>query len=63
MKWKVEFRGMDEFTSPGVINPGEETIVTLANGLLNSKHMLEITGIETTPIHAIRVYRPPLLPQ
>ena len=59
-KWSVEPRFVDEFTSPGVKDPAIETTVTLAQGLPNLKHSLEISGNETTPIAAIRVYRPAL---
>lgn len=60
VNWKVEPRFVDEFISPGVTNAAEETSVTLANGLFNGKHALEISGSEATPIAAIRVYRPML---
>ena len=60
VKWKVEQRFVDEFTSPGVKDPMTETTVTLAQGLPNTKHTLEISGGDTAPIAAIRVYRPPL---
>ncbi len=58
VKWKVEPRFVDEFVSPGVTNAATETLVTLASGLPNAKHTLEITGSEATPIAAVRVYRP-----
>ncbi len=59
-KWNVEPRFVDEFVSPGVKDPAIETTVTLAQGLPNVKHSLEISGNETTPIAAIYVYRPAL---
>ncbi len=61
VKWKVEPHFTDEFTSPGVKDPALETTVTLAQGLPNTKHTLEISGGETTPLAAIRVYRPALV--
>lgn len=60
VKWKVEPRFVDEFVSPGVKDPAIETPVTLAQGLPNTKHTLETSGSDATPIAAIRVYRPPL---
>ena len=59
MKWSVVPRFVDEFTSPGVKDPAIETTVTLAQGLANSKHTLEIDGGAET-IAALRVYRPAL---
>ena len=49
---------VDEFVSPGVQDETIETAVTLAQGLSNGKHTLEISGGLDTPIAAIRVYRP-----
>jgi len=60
VNWKVEPRFLDEFVSPGVTDTATETRVTLASGLPNGKHTLEISGSEATPIVVIRVYRPGL---
>jgi len=60
VKWKVEPRFVDEFVSPSVTDAATETRVTLASGLPNGKHTLEISGSEATPIVVIRVYRPGL---
>ena len=60
VKWKVEPRFVDEFVSPGVKDATTETTVTLAQGLPNTKHTLEISGSVATSIAAIRVYRPAL---
>jgi hypothetical protein len=62
VQWKALFRGTDEFISPGVSDPTLEATVTLAQGLANTKHQVEITGDAGTPIAAVRVYRPPLPP-
>ncbi len=59
VKWSVEPRFVDEFVSPGVKDASVETTVTLAQGLENTKHTLEITGGAET-IGALRVYHPPL---
>jgi len=58
VKWSVVPRFVDEFSSPGAIDPAVETTVTLAQGLANTRHTLEITGSADTPIIALRVYRP-----
>ncbi len=60
VRWSVERRFVDEFVSPGVKDPAIETTVTLAQGLANTKHTLEIIGSAQTPIAALRIYQPPL---
>ena len=60
VKWRVEPRSVAEFASPGVNDPTTETTVTLAAGLPNGKHTLELVGGVATPISAIRVFQPPL---
>ncbi len=62
VKWQTIPHFTDAFNSPGVQDPSIETTVTLAQGLSNSKHTLEITGPESTPVASIRVYHPPLQP-
>jgi hypothetical protein len=62
VKWSVIRRCVDEFVSPGSANAAVETAVTLAQDLPNTKHTLEISGNEATPIQALRIYRPPLAP-
>ena len=58
VKWSVVPWFADEFVSPGVKDPALETAVTLAQGLPNTKHTLEISGGPDTPIAALRIYRP-----
>ena len=60
VKWKTEPRFVDEFVSPVAKDTATETTVTLAQGLPNVKHTLELTGSEATPIAAIRVHLPAL---
>ncbi len=60
LRWKVEPGFVDEFASSGMTNTTIETTTTLAQGLPNTKHTLEISGAKDTPIAAIRVYRPAL---
>ena len=58
--WSVVPHFVDQFVAPGVEDPSVETSVTLALGLPNTRHVLEIAGSDKTPIAAVRVYRPPL---
>ncbi len=60
VKWSVVPRFVDEFMSPGIKDPTIDTAVTLAQGLPNAKHTLEISGGPETPIAALRIYQPPL---
>lgn len=58
--WQVVPQFVDEVSAPATIAAGVESIVTLAQGLSNEDHILEISGDAHTPIAAIRVYRPPI---
>ena len=60
VKWTVEPHFRDEFLSPGETNTATEARVTLASGLPNRRHTLEISSGEAAPVATIRVYRPPL---
>ena len=57
--WKTADHFADAFVSPGIKDPAVETTVTLAQGLKNGRHTLEIEGSPQTPLAALRVYRPP----
>jgi hypothetical protein len=57
-KWSVVPQFVDEFVLPGIKDPTVETVVTLAQGLPNRKHTLEISGNPDTPVAALRIYRP-----
>lgn len=59
-RWSVVPFFADQFAVPAARNPFGETVVTVAQGLPNGKHTLELTGTPDTPLAAIRVYRPPL---
>jgi hypothetical protein len=52
----------DVYRAPRVPDPSRENSVTLALGLSNGKHTLEMVakGKTPPPIRAIRVYRPPV---
>jgi lysophospholipase L1-like esterase len=58
IEWKVAPLFVDEFSMPAAQDPSIETAVTLAQGLPNRMHRLEILGDARTPIAAVRVYRP-----
>ncbi len=58
IEWNVVPQFVDEFVAPSLADTAIETTVTLANGLANGKHVLEIVGEKQTPIAAIRVHRP-----
>jgi hypothetical protein len=60
VRWRVAPQGVDEFAVPAARNPFGETVVTVAQGLANGRHTLEVTGGPDTPVAAVRVYRPPL---
>jgi len=60
VKWKVEPHFVDEFRSPAGQDAATEATVTLAQGLPNTRHTLEITGSDATFVRAFRVYQPPL---
>lgn len=58
LRWRVVPFFTDEFIAPPVAGPAGERVVTVAQGLANTTHTLEITGDRHTPIAAVRVYRP-----
>jgi hypothetical protein len=61
VRWSVVPHCTDEFVAPEIKDPSIETTVTLAQGLPNTRHTLEITGSVAESISAIRIYRPPLM--
>jgi hypothetical protein len=60
VKWTVVPQFTDTFVSPGIQDPAMETRVTLAQGLPNGHHVMEIRAGRDLPIQALRVYEPPL---
>jgi hypothetical protein len=60
--WKVVEQFVDAYTAPAAPDPAREYATTLAQGLSNTGHTLEIRADNrtTVPLRAIRVYRPPL---
>ena len=60
VKWKSVSRGTDTLAPPAAAEPEHLPAETLARGLANGPHVLEITGGDESPVAAIRVYSPPL---
>ena len=61
--WSVEPRFRDTVSSPTAagVRP-RDRVITLAHGLPNGSHTLEISGLVPGALEEIRVYRPPLEP-
>ncbi len=60
--WSVLPQFLDVYTAPDIKDPALDHAVTLAQGLENGKHTLEIipNGDGAAPIKAVRIYRPPM---
>lgn len=58
VRWSVKAMFVDTYVPPVAADATREYATTLAQGLPNAEHTLELTG--RVPIRAIRVYRPPL---
>lgn len=59
VKWQTISHFTDSFAPQPNANPTIENVVTLAQGLKNGSHILEITGGPQTSLAALRIYRPP----
>jgi hypothetical protein len=62
--WRTVLLGADEYRAPAILDPTKETVTTVAQGLPNGHHHLELVatpGAEP-PLAAIRAHRPPLAP-
>ena len=57
-RWRAELRGVDEWTNYAGGNPAMEESVTLAQGLPNTRHVLELTGGPEAGLAGVRVYHP-----
>ena len=60
--WETKLQGVDVYQTPKTEDPARDYSTTLAQGLNNGEHRLELipNGDGPVPIEAIRVYRPPL---
>ena len=58
MKWRAVLNGQDDVKPAGAPAPGIESATTLAHGLPNGKHTLELLSDSQPTITALRVYRP-----
>lgn len=61
VRWSVVPHFRDTFAPESSKDLTVENVVTVAQGLSNGKHTLEIIGNTQTPLEAIRVYRPPFV--
>ncbi|MEO6033789.1 MAG: SGNH/GDSL hydrolase family protein, partial [Verrucomicrobiota bacterium] len=59
IKWQVLPNFYDEFRPTRAKDPTFENTITLAQGLGNGKHQLELRGKNASSLAALRVYRPP----
>ena len=60
IRWTVKLLSRDEWSPPAAPDSSREAATTVAQGLPNQKHTLELTG--PSSIQAIRIYRPPVKP-
>ncbi|MFW5870686.1 MAG: SGNH/GDSL hydrolase family protein [Candidatus Sumerlaeota bacterium] len=61
--WKIVPYNTDQYASPEKFDPAREQAVTLAQGIPNEKHTVEIIAADPAnppAIKILRVYRPPL---
>lgn len=59
VRWQSVPHAVDSFNLMGPADKTYETSVTIAQGLTNGKHTLELTGNQASHLAAIRIYRPP----
>jgi hypothetical protein len=64
VKWRVIPLFVDEYQPPSIADKTVEKATTVAQGLPNGRHTLEIVSGDGKPIplRAIRIYKPPLSP-
>jgi hypothetical protein len=62
VRWEARELGVDRYDPPPMPEPGREYVTTLAQGLPNGRHKLELTGPGGVhgPIRLLRIYRPPV---
>lgn len=61
VQWSVVPHFVDRLVQPEKVDPTVETTITLAQGLANTKHTLDLSmGSGRASITGLRIYRPPL---
>ena len=60
IKWSVLPMGIDSYQAPRAEDETRDHPTTLAQGIPNEKHTLELTADGDAAIRAVRVYRPPV---
>ncbi len=62
MTWQVKPLFTDIYQAPVTEDPAREYFTTLAQGLSNGRHTIELMpdGNGAVPVAAFRAYRPPL---
>jgi len=60
VRWSARGTFADTHAPPAVKDPAREHVTTLAQGLPNGKHTIELRG--RAALRALRIYRPPFLP-
>ena len=58
IRWECDWIGMDTFSPAPPVGPGEEATYTLASGLTDGVHRLELEGIAVDAVRALRFFRP-----
>ncbi len=58
VSWKVVPLFQDEIAASASLDKSRETVLTLAQGLTNGPHTLEIISDKNAPVTALRFYRP-----
>lgn len=59
VRWKTVATGIDSCAEPADADTSSEHSITIASGLANGHHTLDIVGGPESHIAAIRIYRPP----
>ncbi|MDB5352789.1 MAG: hypothetical protein JWN86_4036 [Planctomycetota bacterium] len=60
IRWKVVPMFADRYETPKTLDPSREAVTTLAQGLPNGPHLLELHHLSGAPVsvRAVRIYRP-----
>ncbi len=58
VRWECDWVGMDAFEPTPPVGPGEESVYTLASGLSDGVHRIELEGASVDAVRALRFFRP-----